>query len=354
MTIQRPVGIDSRSGAILVAVILILIVATFLAHGMMLLAQQERLASAAGRDRLRARTAAESAVREAIGRPSPDGRLTTAVWTSSTARDQIVDGIDVTTAWFRVDREVWYVGSRASVGVATFSAARTVWTLDPATRVLRMPGVVSVGPDAPVRVSGQVSSDRVLEVARLPPGIDCESRTDARVDEATVASIAIWGTFPPDVFGSLTDSMVSRRLAGIVEGSGRAEPRSGFGRCDENEPWNWGDPMRSGRPCSSYLVGRRAPLPLLVEGGVGQGLLILEAGGVLRDLSFFGLVVSRGPLTLAGATVIVGLVSAAGGVTIESGASVEGSACWARAALSIPQLLAPVHFPETGWVGPIR
>lgn len=108
------------------------------------------------------------------------------------------------------------------------------------------------------------------------------------------------------------------------------------GRCDESDARNWGDPSSAGA-CASYLPAIHAAGDLSVQGGVGQGVLIvdgdLELGGAFE---FAGLILVGGTMSIVGggASVTGGIVAA--GIDLASAGSdvvIRRSTCRVRRAL---------------------
>ena len=154
--------------------------------------------------------------------------------------------------------------------------------------------------------------------------------------------------------GELDFDVLARLSEASVGSGGTPAPVNRFGECVEGETWNWGDPDRRHRPCGAYLPMRYAPGDLLVEGGTGQGLLLVDG-----DLTFtagfryYGLVMTTGALRVRGGAALTGYAVAVGGLTIEDGAWIERSACWAFRALDANRARLALAVAREEPIGPL-
>lgn len=75
------------------------------------------------------------------------------------------------------------------------------------------------------------------------------------------------------------------------------EPRYSSSACDRADPRNWGDPSRPNTVCGRYLPVIGATGDLDVDGGVGQGVLLVEGDLTLRGgAEFHGVIIVGGRL----------------------------------------------------------
>jgi hypothetical protein len=119
-----------------------------------------------------------------------------------------------------------------------------------------------------------------------------------------------------------------------VAGSGTPLAAESLGACLLDEPWGWGDPDRPWRPCGGHLPLRAAEGDLRVDGGSGQGMLVVDGDLELTGgARYHGLLVVRGVLRVESGSTFEGMVLAGGGVSLGGGATLRGSACWAVRAL---------------------
>jgi hypothetical protein len=101
-------------------------------------------------------------------------------------------------------------------------------------------------------------------------------------------------------------------------------------------------------------VALYASADLIMDGGEGQGLLLVDGGLTLAGGAVFaGIVVVRDSLTLLPDARISGLARVGGAVTLRSGAELRGRACAALLALQgRPKLYRPVRVPGGAWIRP--
>ena len=342
------------AGFALMVVVLLLWAGTVVTHGLLELARVEHATAVTGRDVVQARLAARSGALESAQRPTTTARRAAAAGAVVDSVQRNVGRIRVDGRLRRLSLEVWLAEGRGRSGTAEHATARAVWILDPHARVDAFPAVVVAGrAGVDTGPGGITGADTFADPDPRPPGGCGPFEADSLSADTLHATPTAWIV---DTLGSFTGlGRITRRdLASLrldsIGGTGTPMPSEALGRCFDADPWNWGDPLAAGRWCRDYRVMMHAPGFLEVNGGVGQGLLVLNAGGVLRDLEFFGVVLSDGPLRIAGTTILRGLIVARGGLTIEPGAQLRGSACWAWAALNDPRLATPRTLPGGGWM----
>ena len=153
--------------------------------------------------------------------------------------------------------------------------------------------------------------------------VSADGPAGVRLDSAAIGSVlegTISGTPPvdPSGFDGATPFRGLAPAADRVEAGALAPaPRvDGEGACDETAAGNWGDP--AGGACGGYAPIIRAPADLVVEGGVGQGVLIAEGDLVLGPGAVFrGLVLALGDVHVAaGATLQGALIAASPGAAV--------------------------------------
>lgn len=339
-------------GFALAVVVVLLLAGALLAHASLALARLEFRVSVAFGDVVQARLAAQAAATSSLAAASGFSHDGTPV---GLAVDSVVGSRGSTRFSGRLRRvspEIWLAEGDGESRTGSAAVARVAWALDPQTRADDWPAALVVG-GALELLDGAVVSERIDRTPEvLPPG-GCEDPVDVPVLSRPPSGRPPWilDTVPSWApFGQIGVESVSALLSdSLLSGSGTPQPDVAFGVCLAENVWNWGDPGGA-RPCDDHMVGVVAPESLLVSGGSGQGLLVLEKGGALTDVDFFGVVVAMGDLVLSGSTRITGLVYAAAGITVTSGARIEGSACWASAALQDPVLFVPILLDGPGWI----
>ncbi|HSM35002.1 MAG TPA: hypothetical protein VK837_01280 [Longimicrobiales bacterium] len=288
------------------ALLVVLLTLAVLALGLTSLAVSVRAGAAVTASRARvdqARTAAFAAVHEALRAwPAADvapmpagGRLDLVsgaypggvTYSADLERTSAAGGL--VRGHGRIDRgdgvAEWHVARRVALGDGAAWAASLV-------AALAVSGPLFVGGD------GTIAADRVA-------GVLVDSAAPQPDIAGTVAG------HPPLDFGAGTPAA---RFAGLAEAADRSAPdvaapapRVGAdGACDSDAPLNWGDP--AGGPCGGWAPIVHATGDLRLDGGVGQGILIVA-----------------GSLTIGATAAYHGVVLVAGDVRIEPGGLVEGA-----------------------------
>lgn len=103
-------------------------------------------------------------------------------------------------------------------------------------------------------------------------------------------------------FGSLDWKQLTAMASKLASGGKTALPTEVNGVCDENDPNNWGEPYKAnGGPCVNYYPIIYADGHLTMNGGRGQGILLVEGDlNVQGGFEFYGPVIVRGTLKTAG------------------------------------------------------
>lgn len=334
---------DGRRGGALVAVVLLLIAATGLAHTVLLTVRYEARIAAASVRLLERSAAADAAVGHAFRRNAPE--LDTIAVGSSAGPIRRTFGHVTTQLWRRrVSDEIWLweVGARHDGG-GTSRSATAAWRLDPERRVADLPTALTVGESDPRRGGAGIVTEIDTPGAPCGPGLPA-------------GSLALAVTLVPD---SLQPALGLLDLQALVDlGLGlppSVAPGPGAaGVCAASTPDNWGAPDRPGHPCHTYrpVLGRVGDLE--VAGGTGQGVLVVTGDLVMRRGSrFYGVVLVAGAVSLEDGSRIHGRLWAHRGLTVHPTARLVGSRCWAVHALSAttPALSVPVVLREP--IGPL-
>jgi hypothetical protein len=103
-------------------------------------------------------------------------------------------------------------------------------------------------------------------------------------------------------FGSLDWAQLTAMASKIASGGKTALPSVTNGVCDEADANNWGEPHKAnGGPCVEYYPIIYADGHLTMNGGRGQGILLVEGDlHVQGGFEFYGPVIVRGMLKTAG------------------------------------------------------
>lgn len=352
---------DREGGAVLVFAVLIMLALTLLVHGALVEALAELAASQASARQLRAASAARSAVQRTL---DAEG----GTWMDSVAPGEIGSGdtlragaLQSVATMRRLDAETWLVeGTTVWGGVQVGRSGRLAWSLDPFARVSALDGAISVGTGALVRLQGVV--DATAPTLVVPPDElgACEPWLDSLSQRYAGAPLAPVATLPaqpaPPVLGLLAFQTLLARVSVTVADTGTPRPLEAGGACVTSDPWNWGDPERPWGACGAFLALRASTGDLRVEGGSGQGVLVVDGALTLSaGTRFRGLVVVSGALRLEDSALFEGMALAAGGIDEAAGATVTASPCWAARALAAQRrdLGRMLPLPGTGWLGPL-
>ena len=353
-----------REGLALPLVLLLLLGLTSLSHGILLLALQDRAASRASRALLQARVLAEGGVREVVAELARD----TLRAREGPARQGEVPGAAYAVDVRRMGREIlWVEGSgAASLGPsgplrASHRTARLLWSLAPLSRVEAFRAVIEHGggflPFSSLAVEGSAAGEAGERDA--PRG--CRDR------RAELDSILPGGVLPAVARVPLEESLLLPRLGLLsldtllariplhADGALTPAPSQEEGRCLVEAPGSWGSPRDPGGPCGGHRPAVAVLRDLRLEGGEGQGLLVVAGDLVLGEGSFYaGIVLVGGNLTLGRGATLEGLAQVRGRVELAEGARVRGRACPALLALEAAATLRPpIPLPGSGWLGPL-
>lgn len=292
-----------RSGVALPAAVLVGLASVLLCHAALLLAQAELRASSSRVDLALADARVRSAIVGAIADTLPSGARAAAIGASTAIREPWSGGLRLSLR--RLGEEVWLIEGRVRVGPADHALALPVWILDPGGRSAGLP----IGP------AGVTSGPW-----RLGP-MDIASLS-ARLEEPRLGTLAAPGP-------------VDRR-----------------GRCATEVSLNWGDPTGAVAVCRSHRVALRRTGTLRVDGGVGQGLVVVDGDLVLRNTVFDGVLIATGRVTVGAGARVTGWVHGEGGVVVDPAGVVVTSATASVRALEHPALRTPVVVRPVRWLTP--
>jgi hypothetical protein len=155
-----------------------------------------------------------------------------------------------------------------------------------------------------------------------------------------------FGHFDWSELVAVANTQLSPRVTG-------AAPRSTDEECDTADAANWGEPVRSnGGACVNHYPILHAPGDLVIDGGRGQGLLLVDGDLTLQGgFQFFGAILVRGALRGGpGGARVIGAASIATLGAAESdfgGVLITLSRCAARKAML--GVAVPVPIAERSW-----
>jgi hypothetical protein len=342
-------GSSARAGFAVVAVLLLLIGLTALAHAALVMATRERQASGLEARlilrRLVARTAATlPPLEDTLPTLDGDGEPL-----ASGARGVLRWRTDATSLGSEL---VLLTGSAALDHLP--GEARTgalAWRIDPSLRAAAAAAVVEFGGGA--QVDGVVTVSGWLEPERsggMPGELVCapELHVLDSLAAGVPTALAVLPAAGPALpgLGMLPGDTLLGRSPLTFVGEITPTPVVDWRTCPASET-NWGSPSEPGGPCGGRFVHVGAPGDLTLRGGEGQGVLVVRGSLLIAaGARFDGLVLGGGDLIVEDGR-LVGAARVAGSVTVGAHGRIDGSACAvARALRALPTLRAPMLLPE--------
>lgn len=335
MTIAQP-----RSGFAVATAMFTLVVVGALAMGTLFAATHELRAGSDAIHQARAILAADWGLEQTIAHWSRR-------WNGAFARGygrrgtfSTPEGAEVSGSLTRLADDLYLITSDAHAGPARRQVARVV-RLDAEDPPLH----AALGATHPVEGSASAGIDGA---DHAPMHWDCPAPGPSVPAVAVLDSTRLshFGHYDWAALSAVANARVSLRVTD-------AAPRSTDEECDTAHPLNWGEPHKwNGGPCTSYYPVIYAPSDLVVDGGRGEGVLVVDGDLTLQaGFEFFGVVLVRGGLYggPGGARITGAVVVAA---QPDSGAALDGiaiafSRCAARK--SLLELARPVPVIERSW-----
>lgn len=351
--------VPSRERGVAVPLALLLLVAlSLLGSGMLALAGREALASRSAEALALGRFAARGAVVLATDRLERDSLEIGSLWTSVPVLNGSARGV-------RFGANVQSLGGewslvrgwgRAHPMAPTIESAVVLWALRPLDRVAAAAAVLEHGGAIQVASGATILGDGLKD-----PGEGTDQCAPYRSDLDSVfpsdrlpTSVALPGSERElPALGLLGPEDLRDRVTPRSVGSVSPSPMVESGRCVDADD-NWGSPVDPAGPCGGRRTARYVNGDLLMEGGQGQGLLMVAGSLTLSDsAAFVGMVVVGEELQLEPGARIVGLVRTGGDVGLAAESAIEGRLCPALLALQgIPPLYAPIPVPGGAWLRP--
>lgn len=153
----------------------------------------------------------------------------------------------------------------------------------------------------------------------------------AALQHAAAATDSVLFLTPFDTLVALADITVS---GGVIAPS----PGVAAGRCDRADAGNWGEPLAIIEACAGYYPVIHVTGDLTMDGGRGQGIMLVDGNAELRqDALFAGIIITRGTFRAADAAQVFGTVLAndatSAGAWLGGSSRLRLSACAIRRAL---------------------
>ena len=363
--------VRGEGGAVLPLVLLLLLAATALTHGLLATGREELAVSRAARDLLQSRLAAVAGIRKAVAEWGPEDTLPALPWAAVPIADgSLAPSIGFTVTLKRLGREAGVLEAAGWVerkrGRTTRRVSRLIWRLDPATRLRTRRAVLTFGGDLTVAAASTIDGGSVTGPPGGWPPAPCTpyaavldslfpvGALPAVAPLARDSSPGEWpvGTAPGIGLGQLDLSTLQGRTERVVEGAIAPAPSYVQGSCDLTAPLNWGSPSDPSGPCGDHSPLVFSPGAVTIHGGEGQGVLVVAGDLRLEDgARFVGLILVGGALTVGRGSRVEGLVQANGSVTLEEDALLRGSGCAVLRALeALPLLRLPIPLPHGSWI----
>ena len=243
------------------------------------------------------------------------------------------------------------------------------WAMDPVARFSAAVAILESGRPARVEAGSMVDPSLIHETPAPWPEAFCD-RFSSDVNTLFIYGISPQGELNEDpraelgrevVPGSVEPRLPSLGLLGhdallegadvLVSGIVSPAPTDRLGRCAVPSPTNWGAPLDASDPCVAYRPVVRSEGSLIVDGGQGQGILLIAGDAIFRSgARYYGLVVVAGNLEITDESEIYGLVRVRGVVSLKGRSRIVGSACAVVSALdAATQFRKLVPVPESAW-----
>lgn len=349
-----------RPGFILLYSVVLVLVLSILAAGMLGVAARESQIARTHVRLVQARATAESAVRVASagaqGWQDSVGTGETWTWVPTVAAggtterpaEVTVTRLDNTLYLVRADAR-WASAGAAEKGGAVTRTAALLRLLDPELALASFPAAVSADSLAEVREGAVSGMDACTGSTHSLAGV-IAPRVEVRGGRIDGAP-PIDARAPPA--RPLDDPLAPAVVAAIRDiaptGTGTAEPGSVGGTCVP-DTWNWGA-IAPLHPCHEHLPLVGADGDLVLHGGEGRGILVVDGDLELQGpFDFHGLVLSTGRLVVGDDVQIRGAARARHMVI--DGGVVNLDSCAARAVIAASAFQIPLRPASRWWVPP--
>lgn len=354
----------------LIAVLLLLLAGTGLGHTLLVMARSELFVSRARWDVLTRRLAAEVGRNLTFQEMIAMDSLPRGEWIAMRSA-AVGPRARYAARVVRLSREVLLILAEGSLDTEPGRDRQVglYWAMDPVARYSAARGILESGGPVRVEAGSMVDPSLIHDTPAPWPEAFC---TPFSPD---VDTLFIHGLYP---HGELHED--PRAELGREPGSGAVEPRlpslgllghdalmkgadlqvSGtvspapihrLSRCAVPSRANWGAPLDVSDPCVAYKPVVRSEGSLIVNGGQGQGVLLIAGDAIFQAAArYYGVVVVAGDLEITGESEIHGLVRVRGEVFLGGRSRIVGSACAALSALDAAEQLrelAPI--PDSAW-----
>ena len=360
----------TRRGYVLVGVLLLLLAVTGVGHTLLVMIRSEFFVSRARWDVLTRRLAAETGLNLTSRMMTGTGSLPLGEWVPMGSA-AVPPRARYDARVVRLSREVFLILAEGSVDTEPRRDRQVglYWAMDPVARYAAARGILESGRSARVEAGSFVDPSLIHDTPAPWPEASC-IRFSPDVDTLFIYGLSRQGKLHEDpragMGGGPESGAAEPRLPSLghlghdaliegadlhVSGTVSPVPIQRLGRCAVPFPTNWGAPLDASDPCGAYRPVVTSEGSLIVNGGQGQGVLLIPGDATFRSAArFYGLVVVAGDLEMTEESEIHGLVRVRGSVFLGSRSRIVGSACAALSALDAAEQLrelAPI--PESAW-----
>ena len=344
----------ARPGIVLFAAILLVAVAALAIATATYVAAQADLVARARADAVRAQLAAESAVRAAVAswRATADRAMRPLDRRLLPEQPPLPGGARGRASIQRMGGDLYLFVGTGTAGAARARVGALVRVLAVRSFLLDFPGGVSAG-------TAQLSPAATLldDPPAAPPAPWPASACDPGAADTIAAVFGLADRLPltngvaaPAGLGPIPWERMSDWADRAEAGTVTPAPVEHDGACDPDAPHNWGAPFVPGSACAAYFPLVFAAGDLRVEGGSGQGVLVVQGNlDLAGDAAFFGAIVVGGRITTGPGTRVSGAIRAA---SASLSGSAESSACALLRALGASPALGRPLRPGSRWWEP--
>ncbi len=310
---------DTRRGYVLIGVLLVLLALTGVGHTLLVLTRSELFASQARWDVLTRRLAAEMGRNLTSDALAGTDSLPWGEWVPM-GSGAVPPRARYHARVARLSREVLLILVEGSLDTAPGRNGQVglYWAMDPVARYAAARGVLERGGSARVETGSVVDPNPIRDTPAHWPEASCV-RFSPDVDTLFLGGLSPQGELREDPRAEMgrgvATGVVQPRLPSLgllghdalteapdlrVAGTVSPEPVHRFGRCALNSPTNWGAPLDASDPCIAYKPLVTSDGPLIVDGGQGQGVLLVAGDapfGLVPDTtgSWLWLEISKSP-----------------------------------------------------------
>lgn len=334
-----------RAGIALLLAVLLLLLLGVLSTGMLTIATHQVRAAAAIEDRERARLAAENAAVDAFAAWSTRDHLGDAVGAvPPPGSSEAGPGTGVVVE--RLNPGLFMLRARARIGAALPGGALAhiallVRAVTPEEVLAGFPAALTTPGPVTVRAGATIDgmdADRMGVDSGPCPGEAAQALEHIFGGRST-PGIATAPDMVPDIAGSVTGVPAIRRVPGL-----RRPPEASLGPV----PWDRITALAQGSGPDPAVL-RHAGGDLVVRGGTGQGILVVEGNLVLTDSArFHGVILVRGHVQLARGASVYGAIRSGTGATLDT-AALAFRVCPIWRAVTLNPALDRAFRPEGRW-----